>query len=79
METGEHGLYGVIAVKLAVVGLKPVLVCVTIQPLLMEEPTALAVLQHLRLATLRLAQLQIQVCTFILGKKPFGILSSNPV
>ena len=64
METGEHGLHGVIAVKFAVVGLKPVLVCVTIQPLLMEEPIALAVLLSLRLATRRHAQLQIRVNSF---------------
>ena len=74
METGEHGLHGVLAVRLVVVGLKPVLVCVTIQPLLMEEPIVLAVLQHLRLATLRPAQHQIQVCTLSLAKTHLGYL-----
>ena len=79
METGEHGLHGVLAVRLVVVGRKPVLVCVTIQPLLMEEPIVLALLLSLRLATPRPAQLQIQVRTFIPGKKYLESQSSNPV
>ena len=74
METGGLGQHGVFAVGLAVGVPKPVLVCVTIQPLLMEEPIVLAVLQHLRLATLRPAQHQIQVCTLSLAKTHLGYL-----
>ena len=66
METGGLGQHGVFAVGLAVGVPKHVLVCVTIQPLLMEEPIVMAVLQSLRHATHRPAQLPIQVCTFIL-------------